>query len=121
MLAERLPRFREYRCSSYCGYGGYGAALAWVWPEPLAALRAYTEQAIRQGGGRHGDWGRDTALWLGRRVGRFSLAQLGGLSGRHVLRGGGQALSRFGKRLAKEPNLRDELREIDSKSSKIEM
>jgi hypothetical protein len=30
---------------------------------------------------RHGDWGRDAALWLGRRVGRQSLAELGNLAG----------------------------------------
>jgi putative transposase len=62
LLAARLRLLREYRWSSYRGYAGYGPALAWVWPEPLgrlcggtteperqAALREYTEQAVRQG------------------------------------------------------------------------
>jgi hypothetical protein len=30
---------------------------------------------------RHGDWGRDAALWLGRRAGRLSLAGLGKFAG----------------------------------------
>src|SRR5574342_242071 len=63
LLAERLRTLREYRWSSYRGYAGYTAPLAWVWPEPLghlcgghsleeqrAALRAYTEEAVLQGG-----------------------------------------------------------------------
>ena len=29
----------------------------------------------------HGDWGRDAALWLGRRAGRLRLAELGRLAG----------------------------------------
>ena len=62
IVAARLRLLREYRWSSYPGYAGYGAPLAWVCREPLArlcgggtdperraALRAYTEQAVRQG------------------------------------------------------------------------
>jgi hypothetical protein len=53
---------REFRWSSYRGYAGYAAALGWVCVEPLgrlcgggadaerrAALRQYTEQAVREG------------------------------------------------------------------------
>ena len=31
--------------------------------------------------GRHDDWAWDTALWLGRRMGRLRLSELGGLAG----------------------------------------
>ena len=62
-VAERLRRLREYPWSSYRAYAGYAAGVGWLWREPLdrlcggrteaerrAALREYTEQAVRQGG-----------------------------------------------------------------------
>ncbi len=198
LLAERLRVLREYRWSSYRGYAGYSAALAWVCPEPLArlcggkteaerqaALRQYTEQPVRQGAverpwdrlvaglvlgtqafveqlrreihgnsreqaqlkalsqpvawsrivaaveqlkgeswaefnRRHGDWGRDAALWLGRRLGRLTLAQLGELAGGMDYAAVGQAASRFGKRLEKEPKLRRQMEEVERAMSHVE-
>ncbi len=198
-LAERLRLLREFEWSSYRGYAGYSAGLAWVCAEPLArlcgghteaerraALREYTEQAVREGAvarpwdrlvagivlgteafarrlrqesggnpreqaqlkglsrpvawcqivsalerakgqswaefsGRHGDWGRDAALWLGRRQARLGLAQLGRLAGDMDYAAVGQAVSRFGKRLEKETGLRRELRGIESQLSNVEM
>ncbi len=70
---------------------------------------------------RHGDWGRDAALWLGRRRGRLSLARLGALAGDLDDAAVGQAISRFGKRLEKEAKLRAELRKIESQLSNVEM
>jgi len=62
VVAERLRRLREFRWSSYRAYAGYSAGVGWLWRQPLdrlcggrgeserrAALRAYTEQAVRQG------------------------------------------------------------------------
>ena len=62
-MAERLAELRQFRWSSYRGYAGYAAPLAWVWRRPLArlcggrseaeqqaALREYTEGAVAQGG-----------------------------------------------------------------------
>lgn len=199
LVAERLRRLREYRWSSYPGYAGYGPALSWVWPEPLArlcggnteserqaALRDYTEQAVRQGAverpwdrlvaglvlgseafarrlgreargnareqvplralalpvgwsqivgaveqakgeswaqfsGRRGDWGRPGALWLGRRLGQLTLAQLGELAGGLDYAAVGQALSRFDARLQKEPALRCQLGQIAAALSNVEM
>ena len=56
-------KLRQFRWSSYRGYAGYAAPLAWVWRRPLArlcggrseaeqqaALREYTEGAVAQGG-----------------------------------------------------------------------
>jgi REP element-mobilizing transposase RayT len=199
MIAERLRLLREFRWSSYRGYAGYCAPLAWVWREPLAglcggvtdqdrraALREYTEQAIRQGAverpwdrlvaglvlgtedfarrlrrdlrgnpreqaqfralrrpvswsriisvlekargeawakfkDRHGDWGRDAALFLGRKNGRLSLGQLGALAGPMDYAAVGQAVSRFGKRLQNEAKLRRELQQIELQLSNVEM
>ncbi len=199
IIAERLRLLREYRWSSYRGYAGYGAPLAWVWREPLArlcggrnaagqraALRRYTQQAVLQGTmerpwdrliagvvlgsrafarrlrqgiranpreqgqikgltepvswpaivsvlekakgepwerfrGRHGDWGRDAALWLGRRRGRLRLAQLGQLADGMDYTAVGQAVSRFGKRLEREAKLRRELAGIEAQLSHVEI
>jgi REP element-mobilizing transposase RayT len=62
LVSERLRVLREYRWSSYRAYAGYGPATAWLWRQPLrrlcggrneserrAALRQYTEAAVRQG------------------------------------------------------------------------
>ena len=62
VISERLRLLRQYRWSSFRGYGGYCAPLPWVCREPLArlcggrsqaeqraALREYTEQGVRQG------------------------------------------------------------------------
>jgi hypothetical protein len=70
---------------------------------------------------RHGDWSRDAALWLGRRQGRLTLTQLGGLAGGMDYAAVGQAVSRFGKRLAREQRLRREIEEIETKLSNVEM
>ena len=198
LVGERSRQLREYPWSSYRGYAGYGAAPAWVCPEPLArlcggrkdaerrqALREYTEQAVRQGAverpwdrlvaglvlgtatfarnlrrsvvgnpreqsqlqrlvppvswariiavvepakrerwrefsGRHGDWGRDAALWLGRGTGRLSLAQLGELAGGMDYAAVGQAVSRFDKRLLKEPALRRQMNHLKAQLSNVE-
>ena len=198
VLAERLRLLREYRWSSYRGYAGYGAALAWVNGEPLdrlcggraeaerrAALRDYTEQPVRQGlverpwdrlvaglvlgseefarhlrqqvrgnpreqaqmkclrrpvawseivaalerakgeswmefSRRHGDWGRDAALWLGRRQGRLGLAQLGTLAGGMDYAAVGQAVNRFGKKLESNAELREEMGFIELELSNVE-
>jgi REP element-mobilizing transposase RayT len=199
LIAERLRALREFKWSSYRGYAGYCAPLAWLWKEPLArlcggnteheekeALREYTEQAVRQGAverpwdrlvagivlgseafaqrlrqklrgnpreqaplkalvrpptwaqivlaleeakgekwgqfsARHGDWGRDAALWLGRRQGRLSLAELGALAGGMDYAAVGQAISRFGKRMGKAAELRRELTQLESRLSNVEM
>jgi len=201
VVARRLRILRQYRWSSYRGYAGYGAPLAWVWREPLerscggrsqsrserqAALRQYTEAAVRQGvverpwdrlvaglvlgneafarklreeirgnvreqgqikallpavewrriiealerakgetwegfSGRHGDWGRDAALWLGRRVGRLRLGELGVLVGGMDYAAVGQALRRFGWRLEEDPELRHELWNLERQLSNVEM
>jgi putative transposase len=200
IVSERLRVLREYRWSSYRGYAGYSAPLAWVCAEPLsrlcggkeasecrAALRQYTEQPIRQGalecpwnrlvaglvlgteafarslkqglrikereqrqardlarpaawpeiitaleqahGGekwdqfsqRHGDWGRDAALWFGRRQGRLPLARLGELAGGMDYAAVSVAVRRFERRIAQDPKLRRTLEEIERTMLNVEM
>ena len=199
LVAERLAEWRQFRWSSYRGYAGYAAPLAWVWLEPLArlcggstgaerqaALREYTEGALMQGGleppwqrvvggvalgsetyaqqlrreargnpreqrslrsptmavsweriisalervkgekrdafaGRRGDWGRDAALWLGRRAGRMRLAQLGELAGGLDYANVSKAVTRFSRRLGDDPGLRQELTAIEQQLSNDKM
>ena len=191
VISERLRLLREYRWSSYRGYAGYCAPLAWVCAQPLsrlcggrgeserrAALRQYTEQPILQGtlecpwdrlvaglvlgteafarslkpglrikereqrqarklarpvawpeiiaaleqargerwdqlSERHGDWGRDAALWFGRRHGRLPLARLGDLAGGLDYAAVSVAVRRFGRRIAQDAKLRRKLEEIE--------
>ena len=199
VVAERLATLRQWRWSSYRAYAGYCAAPAWLTcdvigrlcggrskKERQAALRAYTEGAVRDGlaerpwdrliGGvvlgteafarqvgqrlkgnqreqpslgqlrpavdweqivkavgsskgerwesfrdRYGDWGRDAALWLGRRVGRLTLGQLaeriGGLDYAAV----GAAVSRYQRRLATDRRLAAAMVKLTKRLSNIEM
>ncbi|HEV2394896.1 MAG TPA: hypothetical protein VG146_21305 [Verrucomicrobiae bacterium] len=70
---------------------------------------------------RHGDWGRDAAMWLGRRHARLSLAQLGRLAGGVDYAAVGQALSRFNRRLQQDRALGRQVAQIEHELSKIEM
>ncbi len=196
LVRQRLQVLREYRWSSYRGYAGYSAPLAWVCAEPLSrlcggrteserrdAFRQYTEQPLWQGtlacpwdrlvaglvlgtesfarslkqglrirereqrqarnltrplswpqivaalerargekwadfSLRHGDWGRDAALWFGRRQGRLKLGELaGGIDYAAV----SVAVRRFGQRLAKDAKLRRNLEAIETQMSYVEM
>ena len=69
--------------------------------------------------GWHGDWGPDTALWLGRRRGRLSLAELGVLAGGMDYAAVGQAVKRFGQRLEKEAELPEAVQEMESRLSNV--
>ena len=65
----------------------------------------------------YGDWGRDAALSLGRRRGRQTLAQLGKLAGGVDYAAVAQAVSRFGKRLAQENELRRTITKLNDELS----
>jgi hypothetical protein len=67
-------------------YVSVGAALKRLgggvsWEGIVAALEGIKAGKWESFCGRYGDWGRDAALWLGRRVGRLSLRALGELAG----------------------------------------
>ena len=71
--------------------------------------------------GRRGDWGRDAALWLGRRAGRLRLAQLGKLAGGLDYANVSKAVARFARRLGENPRLRQELTAIEQQLSNDKM
>jgi len=91
------------------------------WSRIISALEEAKGQSWADFGALHGDWGRDAALWLGRRQGRLKLAELGELIGGIDYAAVGQAVSRFGKRLAKDTKLRGEIHRLETQLSNVEM
>ncbi len=69
----------------------------------------------------HGDWARDVALYLGRRLGRLSLKDLGGKAGGLGVAATGQAVSRVGRARREDPELARRIETIESQLSKTEM
>jgi hypothetical protein len=76
------------------------------WPDIVSALEQVKGEKWEDFSQRHGDWGRDAALWLGRRRGRYTLNELGQLAGGVDYAAVGQAISRFGKRVQTVAELR---------------
>ncbi len=91
------------------------------WPAIISGLEAAKGERWAVFRDRYGDWGRDAVLWLGRRRGRLSLAQLGVLAGGLDYAAVGQAVSRFGRRLKNEPKLKIEVSRIESNVSNVEI
>ena len=92
-----------------------------TWAQIVRALEAAKGQAWEQFGQQHGDWGRDAALWLGRKRGGYRLGELGQWAGGMDYAAVGQAVSRFGKRLEQARALRQQLTEIERHLSNVEM
>jgi putative transposase len=75
------------------------------WEKIVAALERLKRSKWEDFNQRYGDWGRDAALWLGRRRGRYTLGELGALAGGMDYAAVGQAVSRFAQRLQKDGDL----------------
>ena len=90
------------------------------WRAIVSALERAKGQAWEEFSNRHGDWGRDGALWLGRRQGRMSLGELGRLAGGMDYAAVGQAVSRFSRRLDKQAALHREIDGIQTQLSNVE-
>ena len=61
---------------------------------------------------RHGDWGRDLALYVGRRHGGMSLKALAEQTGMSSYHAAGQAIRRFSARLARESLRKQAVEEV---------
>ena len=83
-----------------------------AWAEIIWAVERLKGEGWGEFCDRHEDWGRDAALWLGRRVGRLSLAELGRLAGGMGYVAVAQALTRFGRRMERTPELRQKMATI---------
>jgi REP element-mobilizing transposase RayT len=77
------------------------------WAQIVAALEQLKGQSWNEFAERHGDWGRDAALWLGRRTGRLRLAELGRLVGNLDYAVVSKAIARFEQRMRTDPQLRN--------------
>ncbi len=90
------------------------------WDQIVKSVEAVKGESWERFRDRHGDWGRDAALYLGRHMGRMKLGELatavGGLDYAVV----GTAVSRMKKRM-EEGDLKRELRKLKDKLSKFEM
>jgi len=69
---------------------------------------------------RYGDWGRDAALWLGRRGGRMRIAALLARVKGSNYGAVAAAVSRFGKRLAEDRELAKQFAKIQKELSKFQ-
>jgi hypothetical protein len=67
---------------------------------------------------RHGNWGRDAALWLGRRAGRLPPRELGRLAGGLDYAVVSKAIARLSGRLSSAGRLREQLEALQAKLSK---
>jgi putative transposase len=88
------------------------------WEQIVAALERMKGQTWNQFAERHGDWGRDAALWLGRCAGRLRLAELGRLVGNLDYAVVSKAIARFEQRLQTDPQLRQQLASVQLQLSK---
>ena len=81
------------------------------WSQIVEAVEASKGESWEQFHLRHGDWGRDAVLWLGRQVGRLSLRELGKSAGMDYP-AVSQAVVRFDKRIERDTTLRRQLTKI---------
>jgi hypothetical protein len=71
------------------------------WEQIVRAVESAKGESWARFRDRHGDWGRDVALWVGRRLGRLKLRELAHLAGGLDYTTAGAAVNRIGRRLAR--------------------
>ena len=89
-----------------------------AWERIVGALEHAQGESWGDFVNRYGDWGRDAALWLSRRVGRLRLIELGQLAGGLDYAVVGKTLARFRRRLALDVALSEQLAAIENQLSK---
>jgi len=91
------------------------------WDRIVRAVESVKGENWEQFRDRHGDWGRDAALWLGRGAGRLRLQELADRMGGLDYTAAGVAVSRFRRRLAKDRKLARLIARIESQLSNVEI
>ncbi len=91
------------------------------WEQIVGAVEAVKGEAWATFRDRHGDWGRDVALWLGRRLGRLTLRELAQRAGGVDYTTAGVAFSRIARRLTREPRVRRFVERVQRELSNVEM
>ena len=82
------------------------------WAEIVKAVASVKGKPWEEFRDRHGDWGRDAVLWLGRRVGRLTLKELSKGVGELDYSTAGTAVSRFQRRLSRDSKLMRVMRKL---------
>ena len=95
-----------------------GAAPAATWAQMVSAWEQAKGESWTSFANRHGDWGRDAGLWLGRRAGRLRLAELGKLAGGLDYTVTSKASARLGRRLVLNAVLSEPLAALQNRLSK---
>jgi hypothetical protein len=80
-----------------------------TWADIVSALELAKGEKWDVFNHRYGDWGRDAALWLGRKRGRYTLSELGQLAGGLDY----AAVSRFSKRIQNGGELQRTVNKIE--------
>jgi hypothetical protein len=91
------------------------------WNRIVKAIESAKKEPWESFRDRYGDWGRDAALWLGRTVGRMTLAQLAEHIGGVDYTTAGAAAGRFDRRQRKERKLAATMAKLMKQLSNIEM
>ena len=91
-----------------------------TWPEVIAAVEALKQESWSTFRDRYGDWGRDLALYLGRKVAGLKLSELGeavGVDFRSV----SAAITRFQHKLNRDKHLSKLLENAKAKMQNAEL
>ena len=87
------------------------------WEQIVKAVERAKGESWEKFSQRHGDWGRDAVLWLGRHAGRMPLGQLAALVGGCDYTTVAKGVSRFALRMAKDAKFAQDFQEIRNELS----
>jgi putative transposase len=118
-FAESLKKRAKANRREQPGIGQMSGAIPW--PQIVRAIEVVKKDNWNDFRDRYGDWGRDAALWFGRRLGRLRLSELAELAGGIDYSAAGAAVSRFARRLRAEPALQREVSRIEKQLSNFEI
>ncbi len=118
-FAQRLCQGLKGNARKQPGMRRLGRSVSWE--RIVRAVESIKGEEWESFRDRHGDWGRDVALWLGRREGRLTLAELAELAGGLHYTAAGTAVSRLGKRLSANKKLSRIVARCRTQLSNVEM
>ena len=91
------------------------------WPKVVATVEQIKGERWEDFAPRHGDWGRDLALYLARRHGQLKLAELAALVGVRDYASVGMAVRRFQQRLERDKKLAEYTQKAMNQMLYVEM
>ncbi len=91
-----------------------------TWQQVVKAVEGLRGEKWEAFQDRHGDWGRDLALYLGRREAGLPLRELGAAVGGVDYAAVSVAIQRFGRRLVREKSLQKSVEALRTKLLNVE-